>query len=159
MIRVDRGVQAIDIKTARSYWWRMGCLGAILGGIALIFLASGVRSLLNPSPYGDDLGSVAFRTLVIVAMCAFPAFVLRHFRRRWVTRIDERGVTRRDGKVFAWSGFKGVKAIRRKGTGPINHYELHFQDGSAHVYHQVIENAREVLAVVTALERGPNPFL
>jgi hypothetical protein len=151
-------MQAIEIKTAKSYWKRMGCLGAVFGSIALLSLVAGVSSLVNPGPYGNDPRSVAIRTVPVVVLCLIPVFILRHSRQRWVARIDERGVTRRDGKLFAWGGFKGVRAIRRRPNAPINHYELHFQDGSAHVYHQVTENAPEVLNLVSALERGVNPF-
>jgi hypothetical protein len=152
-------VQAIEIQSGKSYRKRMGCLGAILGGMALLALLLGVRSLLNPGPYGNDLKSVAFRTLTFVAMCALPVPILYQSRRRWVARIDGQGVTRRDGKVFPWGTFKGVKAIRRRSHSPINHYELHFQGGSAQIFHQVIDNAGEVLAFVNALERGWNPSL
>jgi hypothetical protein len=101
----------------------------------------------------------ALGILGLVVMIS-PAWLLYRRRVLWVARIDGDGVTLRSGKRLAWADFEKVVDVQavRGGARWHNHYELVFRSGRARVFDRMLSNADEVVAAVTALARGTNPF-
>jgi hypothetical protein len=139
-------MQSIEVKTASSYFVRMGCVGALFLGLAA---AMGLRAT-RP-------GGGAFALLALI-FCAIPIVVIAVDRRSWARRIDATGVTLRSGRLLAWNAFQRVVTITYPAGRGVKRYELVFQTGSARVFPLVTENRAEVEAVMQALSRGINPF-
>jgi hypothetical protein len=141
-------MEPMVLRTSRGYWMRIGGLFVLFG---LIALGIGVQAVRRGPPL-----MLAFA----VALALTPAWLLWS-RRRWVARLDSDGVQLRDGRRFAWANFEKVVAVyvQRGGARWLNHYELHFRDGRARLFHRMVDDAHDVLALLQALERGHNPFL
>ena len=57
---------------------------------------------------------------------------------RGVRRLDDEGVTRRDGRRFLWSDLRTAQDVRMLlpggAQGPLNNIDLHFRDGVVKVF-------------------------
>jgi len=138
-------MNAIEVKTGSAYWRRIGLLWAMFGLFGLVMTAMAREPALG--------------ILGLVVMIS-PAWLLYRRRVLWVARIDGDGVTLRSGKRLAWADFEKVVDVKamRGGAQWHNHYELVFRSGRARVFDRMLSNADEVIAAITALARGDNPF-
>jgi hypothetical protein len=93
----------------------------------------------------------------VTMMVAIGPFFLYLGRGKEVKLFDERGVTTRSGRTFAWDRFVRVEDYKRKRMH--NHYELHFQDGTAVVADLMADNFHDLRDVVAELQAGTNRFL
>jgi hypothetical protein len=135
----------IDLKTAPAYWRRIALLWGMFGFFGLVIAAMAASPALG-----------IFGLLLMLA----PAWLLLRRRLTWAARMDGDGVTLRNGKRLAWSELEKVVDIQatRGGARWHNHYELIFRSGRACVFDRMLANANEVVAAVTVLARGENPF-
>jgi hypothetical protein len=104
--------------------------------------------------------------LVLVAGIAPTLIAAGAMLHGWIfgaRRLDQSGVTRRDGKRFAWSDFKEVRDFRMRMPGgefgPVTEHHLVFSTGKIRIFPITLENAGEVLAFIDGLRgwsaRGP----
>ena len=138
-------MNAVEARTSKAYWRRIGALWAMFGVFGLVITAMASQPVVG-----------IFGLLLMAA----PAWLLLRRRATWVRRMDGSGVTLRSGKQLGWADFEKVIDVHaiRGGSKWHNHYQLVFRNGSARVFDRMLENADEVLGVVKALERGQRPF-
>ena len=138
-------MNAVEARTSKAYWRRIGALWAMFGVFGLVITAMASQPVVG-----------IFGLLLMAA----PAWLLLRRRATWVRRLDGSGVTLRSGKQLGWADFERVIDVHaiRGGSKWHNHYELVFRNGCARVFDRMLENADEVLVVVKALERGQRPF-
>lgn len=138
-------MNAVEVRTSKGYWRRIAVLWAMFGVFGLVITAMARQPLVG---------------ILGLAVMATPVGLLIRRRATWVLRMDASGVTLRNGKQFAWTGFEKVVDVHatRGGARWHNHYELVFRDGHGRVFDQVTENAGQVLGVLKSLERGEKPF-
>jgi hypothetical protein len=122
--------------------------------MGLVCVWAALRSILD-SDSGPSAGALLALGLAVAAWLA-PLFFLRG-RRSWVSRFDAQGVTLQSGRRVAWNEFQGVRAVHGR-VGQVIYYELAFRGAHARIFPAMVANAPEVLAVVTALQRGEPPF-
>jgi hypothetical protein len=144
----------LELRTARGYWKRIIGLWVGTGLFASLAIAQSVHTLMRPSAQKE----MAIYMLLVAAFLLLAPGVLLIARRRWVVRFDERGVTLRNGRTFSWTRFEKLEPRRSHKNRFINNYDLVFSDGTAGVYHHMVENYHELRVVIAALERGENPF-
>lgn len=96
--------------------------------------------------------------LFVFALMFLITFLIVRAKRKSVKFFDSNGITRRDGKHFAWSDFQGVAtrtARKRFGGYFVWREELLFKNGeTAWLIPQRIKNYAEVLAYVEKLPRA-----
>jgi hypothetical protein len=143
----------VELRTARSYWLRIGFILGLLSLLSVPILARGLGSF--------DTRSGRTLTAMGALLALAPIVIVALDRSRWVRVFDERGVTKRSGRFLPWTDFREVRAVHlvtKYGTSAaINHYELVFAHGKAAVFPLVTENLAEVMSIVTALQRGDRP--
>jgi hypothetical protein len=123
------------------------------------FAALAVAQAVHDWNRGDQQRETAIYMLLLGAfMMGAPLFML-WARTRWVARMDEHGVTLRNGKTFAWKDYQRIEAVKNRKLRMINHYELVFTTGRAGVFHLMAENYGEVMEIVRCFEDGGNPFV
>jgi hypothetical protein len=146
---------AIEARVSRGFWYRVGGLALLCGGMGAMLVAMAVRNLR--SPYGGDATGAVIPIVMALLTAGIPVFLVMS-RRRWVRRFDGHGVTLRNGRRFGWADLERVVVVHRRRF--INHYELRFRGGGrAFVFYLVLANRDEVLAVVQKLQQGQNPFV
>jgi hypothetical protein len=137
-------MSAVEARTSKAYWLRIGVIWGMFGLFGLAMTAVARQPAMG---------------IFGLLMMAAPAWLLLRRRATWMLRIDDDGVTLRSGKRFAWAGFEKVVDVHavRGGAKWHNHYELVFRDGRARVYDRVLENAQEVLGALKAVQQGERP--
>ena len=138
-------MNAVELKTGKGYWRRIGLLWAMFGFFGFVI------SAMARTPAPGILG-----LLLMIA----PAWLLVRRRMTWAARLDAEGVILRSGKRLAWADFEKVIDVHvvRGGARRHNHYELVFRGGRARVFDFMLANGAEVVGVIKTLERGENPF-
>jgi hypothetical protein len=96
------------------------------------------------------------RLAIIGALTAGIGWLLMGLEyRQWARQLDREGVTRRDGKRYAWADLKEVRCVEmRLSSGRpvgLNHVELHFNKGKAKIFPLMLENSLEVMRFVRHL--------
>lgn len=83
---------------------------------------------------------------------------------RGVRRLDDEGVTRRDGRRFPWSDLRTAQDVRMLlpggVQGPLNNIDLHFRDGVVKVFPLTFKNIAEVMDFIArkrAAATAPKP--
>lgn len=146
--------EPLVIVTSRGYWKRIKWLGIGLGLFALL----GVKTAIYNWDRGDDQRTTAYYMLgIAVFLCSVPAIML-WARTRWVSCLDEQGVTLRNGRRFLWRDYERIEVVRHQKLRMTNNYNLVFKTGTVGIYHLMAENYGEVMEVVRQLESGTNPF-
>ena len=131
--------------------------------LAYIFLTPfavlGIAQAVHDWNRGSQQRDMAYVMIGLALFMMTSPLLLLVARRKWVARIDEHGVTLRNGKQFAWRDYRGFEAVKNHKLRMIDHYELVFATGRAFIAHLHAENADEVMAVVRCFEDGGNPFV
>lgn len=114
---------------------------AIAGGIALMLAL--IIPLVLP-----QLGPLAWLALpVLVGPWLF--FVVREMRLA-AREMDDKGVTRGDGRRFLWNDFTRLEEVHRilpdGRQGALNHVDLHFTAGRVRLLFEVLDQGREAVA-------------
>jgi hypothetical protein len=150
----SRPHDAVEVKTARSYAVRMGCLHSAL---AVGLLGPCVAMVRRSSHFGmNDAILLAMGAALVLA----PIVLLVHDRRRWIRRFDGSGVELRSGKRHSWRDFVGAREVRWRSTrGNSWYFAISFRGGSGRVYPTGVENVAEVLQTVRALCDRSSPYL
>ncbi len=147
----------VEVKYKRLYDVLFAFLTIFFGGMALLIFLQTIRS-----PYANS-------TTIIVQGILFPAalflillviaFLMIRARRQAVREFDESGITRGDGRRFAWNEFRGVVTLvdfnvrtRQKYVWRI---ELAFDGGeAAWIIPQRVKNADEVFDLLAQMPRA-----
>lgn len=145
----------LAIATTRAVRKRLVWLYVFFGPFAVL----AVLQVVHGWDRGDERRDMAIYMLLIAAFLAVAPLLLFAGCGRWVARMDERGVTLRNGKTLPWSDYQRIEAVKNRKLRMVNHYELVFSTGKAMIPHLMAENYGEVMQVVRCFEDGGNPFV
>jgi hypothetical protein len=140
----EAAMQTVELELDKSWRWRLGCLGLLLFPLALLFGAGAVNTFLKGQGPGLVLLFLFFST--VGAFAYFPLHA-----RRWARRIDERGVTLRNGQFLPWSEYQGLTRTLRGGS--VTRYMLRFSSGNAFVIPLLTGNYGDVRPVMDELSQ------
>jgi hypothetical protein len=115
---------------------------------------AGLFFLLASQGKGTD-GMIALMVLLgfVVWGIALLPIVLRG---RWVTKLDDEGVTLRNGRKLAWTKFERMVVWRQRGR--ISNYDLVFAGGTGSVRHLLTPNRIEVEKLMNDIMLNQDPF-
>ena len=139
--------------TSRGYWSRIKWLSIGVTPFILMAFSQAVHGW-----GGHDGHMMALMMMLVAAMMAAGPVLLLVARRRWVELFDHNGVQLRNGKRFKWIDFVRCEPRMNTRLRTINNYDLVFRTGTAGVYHLMVENYGQLMAVIEQLKAGQNPF-
>jgi hypothetical protein len=130
----------LEAKTSRAYWGRIAILWALFAFIGLAISASARKPALG---------------LLGIAIALAPSAMLWRRRATWVARLDDEGVTLRNGRRLSWSELEQVTDVhaRRGAAEWHSHFELRFKRGRARVFDRMLANGDEVVGAIRAREK------
>lgn len=136
-------MQPIHVKYSLEFWVRIGITGGIFALIGLLTL------------------SISRGRLPLIAVGVIPTViyvsVMFATHRKAVKMIDDNGITRRDGKLLLWNDFKerrDVQSLSRYNQPMgLNNIDLIYTTGKARLFIHVVENAGEILGIVSELAK------
>src|SRR5580765_4717006 len=105
---------AIEARTSRGYWVRIGIVAAIFGPIAMFGLVGAIGAVVSPRSHGPG-GAIG--ELVLAVVMSAPVVFLLTRRGSWPQWFDERGVTLRNGRRFDWNDLERVVEVRFRRYG------------------------------------------
>ena len=126
-----------------------------LGGLSLFVF---IQTLRSQNSSAQEITVKGGFTLFVFVILFILWFLATRAKRRAVRSFDRDGITRGDGKHFAWSEFRGVvvqTTRNRFGKTYVWREEMAFADGEdAWIISQRIKNYAEVSAYVETLPRA-----
>ena len=147
--------QRVEVKFTGYQNILLSGLILFLGGLSLLAFIQTLRSQFSSMREIIIKGGFTLSVFVVLFILWFLA---TRAKRRAVRAFDRDGITRGDGKHFAWNEFRGVvtqTTRNRYGKNYIWREELAFDDGEeAWIIPQRVENYAEVSAYVETLPRA-----
>lgn len=127
-------MKTIQLRFQRSFFLRQGFVGGMQ-----IFFCIVIMMLMR---HGGLL--VKFAPVIFVG--PWLAIVLREYLIS-ARQVDDEGVTRNDGKRFLWSDLRRINEVKMiiagQHTGPVNHVDIVFKNGSVRILLAVLQNGIE----------------
>jgi hypothetical protein len=143
----QKEINMLEVKTDKAQIVAIIVLGLFFVPMGFGLLYSGISKGLKPVPIGIGVACLAMFALVF--------WIVFRAHRKSVRTFTSEGLTRNDGRQFAWTELERVvdKMARRRGGGLfIWRCELRFKNGeAAWVIPSKVANFAEVAALIRTL--------